>query len=70
MSWFFVYLLALLLQAGELSLVEVGSTRVNVRQLSVGVHQLLHRLLRHARSDAGVDAFHRFQHYTRAENEK
>lgn len=57
-----LYLRALLLQSRQLSLVQVGSVRVNFGQLSVGVHQLLHRLLGIAGPDGGVDAVHRFEH--------
>lgn len=60
-----VYLRALLLQADQLSLVQVCSTGVHLRQLSVRVHQLLHRLLWNALPDGGVDALHCLQHCTR-----
>lgn len=58
------YLGALLLQADQLSLVEVCSTGVDFGQLSVGVHQLFHRLLWHTSPDGGVDALHGLQHCT------
>lgn len=57
-----LYLGALLLQSGQLPLVQVGGVQVNFGQLSVGVHELLHRLLRNAGPDGGVDALHRFEH--------
>ena len=59
-----VYLRALLLQADQLSLVQVCSTGVHLGQLSVGVHQLLHRLLWNALPDGSVDALHCLQHCT------
>lgn len=64
-----LYLRALLLQSSQLSLVQVGSVRVNFGQLSVGVHELLHRLFRNAGPDGGVDAVYCFEHCRRVRDE-
>lgn len=49
---------ALLLQRGQLLLVQVGGEGVHLRQLRFGVHQLQHGLLGHALLDGSVDGRH------------
>lgn len=56
------YLWALLLQAEQLPLVEVCRSGVDLGQLCVGIHQLLHCLLWHACFDGSVDLLHCLQH--------
>lgn len=61
------YIWALLLQAGQLSLIEVGSAGVDLGQLGIRVHQLCCRVLGHTRSDGRVYPLHRLQHYIHTE---
>lgn len=61
--WVCFNLCALLLQAGKFSLVQICSTRVNLRQLGIWVHQFIHCFLCHTFFYGSINPLHRPQHW-------